>query len=168
MQQVIESFGVILGVLILIVIVYVVLVFVSWLIEAIGNVAVFRKAGVDGWKAFVPVYSRFQLYKICWETKWFFVELGLICFVFLGSYVLDGSLLSIFTENLAISGSKLLSYIVFPFEAALIVMHALLSYHESRKFGHELGYAAGLFFLRPIFSLVIGYGKSEILQEDEI
>lgn len=55
------------------------LVVVSW----VANFMVFKKAGVAGWKAFVPLYNAYLLSKITFGNGWYFL-LSLVPFV---SYV---------------------------------------------------------------------------------
>ena len=58
---------------------------IRYLMRAIGYSKMYRKAGVAGWKAFVPVYNIYNNYKISWDGKMFFLSAAL----FIVSSVLD-------------------------------------------------------------------------------
>lgn len=38
---------------------------------------IFKKAGEPGWKAIIPIYNNYILFKIVWDTKFFWISLGL-------------------------------------------------------------------------------------------
>lgn len=44
---------------------------------------------------------------------------------------------------------------------AIIAMNAILAYKLATSFGKDSGWAVGLFFLPPIFSMILAFGKSE-------
>lgn len=44
-----------------------------FLLSVAGYYKMFQKAGIPGWKAFIPFYSDFLEYKICWDGKFFFL-----------------------------------------------------------------------------------------------
>lgn len=49
---------------------------------------------------------------------------------------------------------------------ALIALNAVLSYKLAKSFGKDGGWAVGLFFLAPIFYMILGFGKSEYVGPD--
>ena len=54
-----------------------ILTVVRYLLTAIGHSKMYRKAGVAGWKAFIPVYNTYNNYKISWNGKMFFLSAAL-------------------------------------------------------------------------------------------
>lgn len=44
---------------------------------------------------------------------------------------------------------------------ALIALNAVLAYKLAKSFGKDSGWAVGLYFLAPIFYMILGFGKSE-------
>lgn len=44
---------------------------------------------------------------------------------------------------------------------ALIALNAVLAYKLAKSFGKDGGWAVGLYFLAPIFYMILGFGKSE-------
>lgn len=45
---------------------------------------IFEKAGLEGWKAIIPVYNAYCLFKITWGNGWFF----LLCCIPLVNFVI--------------------------------------------------------------------------------
>lgn len=44
---------------------------------------------------------------------------------------------------------------------AIIVLNAVLSYKIAKSFGKDGGWAVGIYFLAPIFYMILGFGKAE-------
>lgn len=44
---------------------------------------------------------------------------------------------------------------------AIIALNAVLAYNLAKSFGKDGGWAVGLYFLAPIFYMILGFGKSE-------
>lgn len=103
----------------------------------IGQWKAFKKAGKGGWEAIIPIYNQVVLCQITGVNPWW------ILIVFVGSFVLQiipviGQLASV---------------------ALSIYFIVILYVSTARSFGKSDGYAAGLYFLAPIFWLIIG-GKN--------
>ena len=109
----------------------------------IGQWKAFKKAGKGGWEAIVPVYNQIVLCQITGVSPWW------ILIVFGGSFVL-GLLSAIPVIGVLFT---LASY------ALTIYFCVVLYVSTARSFGKSDGYAAGLYFLAPIFWLLIG-GKN--------
>ena len=56
---------------------FAVIALIRYLMQAIGYSKMYRKAGVAGWKAFIPVYNTYNNYKISWNGKMFFLSAAL-------------------------------------------------------------------------------------------
>lgn len=124
-------------------------ILVAWyIIMAVANWKIFTKAGEAGWKSLIPFLNTYVLFKISWKAKMFWVMIG--------SLVLGSVLTSIAGENggfLAILGA------VFSLASSVI---GLISVHKlSKSFGHGLLFTLGLIFLSPLFTLILGLGKSQ-------
>ncbi len=118
---------------------YVLLVIAWW--------KVFTKAGEAGWKALIPFYNVYTMYKICWKTSMFWIYLALIvCSAIFGSLGQDGSVYATISSVLSVVATCL---------------GAVQLYYLSVAFGHGLGYTFGLFLLNPIFMLILGFGSSQ-------
>lgn len=108
-------------------------------LSVIAGWKVYEKAGQPGWAAIVPFYSNYIEFKIFWGNGWLFVvplALGL-----LGGIPLLGSILSLL----------------------VVVIYALTCYKKALSFGQGIGFAVGLFFLNPIFTMILAFGQYRYL-----
>ena len=140
MEMVEMSSQMVIGILIGVLIAYVLTIVPLW--------RMFTKAGQPGWKALIPVYSTYILYKISWTTTVFWILL-------IASIVV--SLVSTFAAD-AVMLVLILSIIVY---IAAIVIGIMFNYKISKSFGHGVGFTIGLIFLNLIFLYIIAFGKSE-------
>ncbi len=122
----------------------IVIVIVFWVVEFIAYWKIFQKAGEPGWKSLIPFYNSYIQYKISWSGLWFWVSLA--CSVV-------GSLMTGSTGAVLVIG-----YIL---TIVALIVRLVELYKLSCSFGHGVGYTIGLFFLHPIFLIILGYGKSE-------
>ncbi|MBR1883902.1 MAG: hypothetical protein IJ809_03015 [Clostridia bacterium] len=107
---------------------------------------IFTKAGEAGWKAIVPVYNAYILFKISWNTKMFWIFLAI-------SFVAG-----------LLSGVPVLAFIL---GIADIVISIMLQVKFAKAFGHGGGFAVGLIFLNTIFTLILGFGSSKYVGNGE-
>ena len=127
-----------------------VLFFVIWyVLLAIALWKTFEKAGEAGWKAIIPFYNVYVMYKISWKTSMFWVWLVLT--------IVSSFISGVPTDDLGSLGS-LISFVIC---IALIVVEVMQLYKLSVCFGHGAGWTVGLLFLNPFFMLGIGFGKSQ-------
>lgn len=110
----------------------------------IGQWKAFKKAGKGGWEALIPIYNQVVLCQITGVNPWW------VLVIYVGSIVL-GFL------------AGLIPFIGFIFTLAnyaiMIYFFVVLYVSTARSFGKSDGYAAGLYFLAPIFWLLVG-GKN--------
>lgn len=110
----------------------------------IGQWKAFKKAGKGGWEALIPIYNQVVLCQITGVNPWW------VLVIYAGGFVL-GFL------------SGLIPFIGFIFTLAdyalMIYFFVVLYVSAARSFGKSDGYAAGLYFLAPIFWLLVG-GKN--------
>ncbi|MBR5269581.1 MAG: hypothetical protein IKU21_03640 [Anaerotignum sp.] len=116
-----------------------------YLMAAIGYSKMYRKAGEDGWKAFIPFYNTYTNYKIAWTGKFFFLYAAL--------YILFA----------AISNS---TYVALQLAAAaagiaLIVVDVKQHVKMAKAFGKNAFTGIALIFFTGITSLILGLGKAE-------
>ncbi len=100
---------------------------------------VFKKAGQHGWATLIPFYRDYVGFKITWGNGW----------LFLIPVVLS-----------ALSEKEALAVIC---GILLFVIHALSAYKKAEAFGKGIGFAAGLFFLPSIFTLILAFGSAQYL-----
>lgn len=118
---------------------------IRYLLIAIGHSRMYRKAGVAGWKAFIPVYHTYNNFKISWNVKFFFLYLVM----YFLTYTVGGS------EQL------LLSLIGAASGIALIVIAVKQNVKMAKVFGKGTGTAILLILFPAITSLVLGFGKAQ-------
>ncbi|MBR3281478.1 MAG: hypothetical protein IKI57_06580 [Clostridia bacterium] len=138
----------------------------------VGLWKIFTKAGEKGWKALIPIYNAYILFKISGKKFLKYVILTIIftiCYILMmvGSVgIMLGSLSAVAGGSTDAVGSMgiltLISSIgVIVTGIWMIVIIAKVCAGLSRAFGHGNGFAAGLFFLAPIFYLILGFNGDE-------
>ena len=118
---------------------------IRYLLQAIGYSKMYRKAGVDPWKAFIPVYNTYNNYKISWNGKMFFLSAAL--YILLS--VLGGA--EALAVQLAVAAAGI----------ALIVVTVKQNVKMAKLFGKGTGTGIALMFFPGITSLILGLGKAE-------
>ncbi|MBQ2258854.1 MAG: hypothetical protein II339_01185 [Spirochaetales bacterium] len=124
--------------------------FFMWVINSISRFLIFKKAGEKGWKALIPVYNSYTLYKLVWNTKMFWFALGS----------------SLLWELLRIGESMVFEFLALPFGIVFVVIYIKAAYKFSLAFGHKKGFAVGYFFFTALFSLITALGNSTYVGND--
>ncbi len=127
---------------------YTVISVIWYVLLAAGLWKTFTKAGVAGWKAIIPVYNFYLLFKIAWQPRMFWLWLCLSVL---------GVVLAVYAMN------AMMVYIALALNIVSSVMLAVLWYNVSLAYGHGLGYFLGLYFLNPIFIMILGFGSSRFV-----
>lgn len=130
-----------------------------YVLQVVACWRMFEKAGEKGWKAIIPIYNTYIMYKIVDMKGWFW---ALICIGIIGSIIssvsgYDNS----HPENFDYGSHPLVLISTIVTGIVAICAQVIYSIRTSRAFGHGGGFAVGLFFLQPIFLMIIGYGKSK-------
>ncbi len=130
--------------------VFVIAMIVLLVLQIVAYWKIFEKAGEEGWKALIPVYADYILYKIAWDTKPFWILIGL-------------SVLTSILSAIPVVG------MVFGFiiSILLVIIEVLCYVKMSKAFGHGRGFAIGLILLNPIFIMILGFEDSEYLGPQE-
>ena len=118
---------------------------IRYLMISIGHCKMYGKAGVAGWKAFIPIYNTYNNFKISWSGKMFFLYVVL--------YILT-TILSSFTHILV-------SLICAAVAITLLVIAVKQQLKMAKVFGKGAGTGILLIFFPGITSLVLGFGKSQ-------
>ena len=124
---------------------------VWFFVSAIGYYKMFGKAGQRKWFAFIPLLRDFSLFKMAWTVKAFAISTVML------------AVLEIFgkSENLIASLAAAVCGIVW------IVMQVKLVVRVAKSFGKGKGWAALLFFVPFISTLILGFGSAEYLGNPE-
>ena len=115
---------------------------ISNIIGIIACWKIFNKFGEPGWKALIPFYNTYILYKYSWDPAMFWSDL--ICVI------------------LSTVGTS-----PFPSVILILVVHILISiymyYKLAKCFGHDILFTLGLVFLPLIFLFILGFGEDQYL-----
>lgn len=136
-MELIEAVGIMLGTIILIVI---------WLItDIIGTWKIFKKAGEPGWKAIIPFYSTYTMYKITWHTFLFWFSGAVVIVNLVCSNLFQGNVINILGSFLALT---------------TLGVHIERVHRLSVCFHKGVLFTVGLVFLTPVFILILAFDKS--------
>lgn len=115
---------------------------------------VFVKAGEKGWKALIPFYNMYTLFKLCWETKQFWTYLILTIVV-----SLTNTASGAFADGTA---GNIVFYIASVVAGAfLIYLDVVLMLNLAKAFGKGNGFGIGLVLLEVIFIAILAFDKSK-------
>ena len=123
-----------------------VIALVIGIIMIIARWKIFTKAGEEGWKAIIPVYSDMVLCKISGVWEWYPLVIYGASFV---SGMISGA-----SESLGGIVTLLAS-------VASIYYTVILCISVAQSFGKDTGFGIGLLFLNVIFYPILAFGKAE-------
>ena len=138
---------------------------VFWILTVIASWKILQKAGEPGWKAIIPIYNIYMLYKIVGMSGWFWAEI--VCSFVLGIImVADNTSETMYMTTAQLQafdwGSHIPTLIgVIATCIFSLALQVIYSIRTSKAFGHGGGFAAGLFFLPIIFWFILGFGSSK-------
>ncbi len=132
---------------------------ICWVVQAIGKFFVFKKAGKTPWHAFIPVLSDWDLLDLAWSrmVAWFWVVMIVISGLFL-----FGAVNAVFNIKPYIHDSLTIACAV-----SVAVILVINCYQLAKAFGKKFFFALGMFFLFPIFILILGLDSSHYLGPQE-
>ena len=87
---------------------------------------------------------------LTWDVQYFWVALGL---------AVGGGILNSFGGIVGVIGSLAL--------LGTALMNVVALYKLACAYGHGIGFTIGLFFLNPLFMLILGFGDSEYMGPQE-
>lgn len=134
-----------------------------YIITVIATWRIFKKAGEPGWKSLIPIYNYYIMFKIVGMKGWFWAELilSIIASIIFATQNFNpyGTAAEVVDFNYAANPLIIITLLVlFVFT---LVMGIVNSIRTSHAFNHGGGFAVGLFFLQPIFWLILGFGSSK-------
>ncbi len=142
-----ETIAIILGIFLAYIGIILFICLLAYVIQVVAYWSIFTKAGVPGWKALIPFYNVYVQYRISWTNPYMY-------WIYLVGFNLSNVLIT--QSGFLYSVGSILGAIAF-------LVNLMAALKLSRAFGHGVGYAIGLFFLGPIFMLIIGFGSSQYL-----
>ena len=119
----------------------------------------FTKAGEAGWKCLIPFYGQYTWCKIVWSAKIFWIMLGIA----FGTGILSGIMTAAAANRYGSPGAGAIILGILMAAAAIwmLVIAIRMQIYTARAYGKSGGFAAGLFFLAPIFLCILAFGDSE-------
>lgn len=114
---------------------------------------IFLKAGEKGWKALIPFYSDYIIYKISWDGRIYVATLVAA----IASSIL-GSIFGLIHPALGMFVSIVLSTIA---TAAKAIADLILKFKLARAFGKNDYFFIGLYFLNNVFTAILAFGDCE-------
>ena len=106
----------------------------------------FNKAGVAGWKAFIPYYRKYIWFERSWNTKIFW------------PYLVIALATQFIKSEAAVANAILIVLCV-----VAVVIAAKLYIRVAKSFGKSTGWGVLLFLLPFVVSLILGFGKAEYI-----
>lgn len=116
-----------------------------------------EKFGEKPWKALIPFYNVYLIYKYTWKKGAFWVYLIATLagdILFYASEVIAGKT----PDNI---WASILVLLAFPFLIVELAHHVLASIRITEAFGKKKSFAVGLVLLYEIFIMILGFGKSQ-------
>lgn len=136
-----------------------------YIITIIAGWKIFTKAGEKGWKALIPIYNIYLIYKISGMKNWFWASLAvsIIVPILLVVFKFDANALNDANSIRAVDWSKnipvlciLIGEVIFS-----LVMAILYARNTAKVFGKGVGFAICIFFFTPITWLILGFGSAK-------
>lgn len=137
---------------------FLLLVFAFYVLVVIAGWKIFEKAGEKGWKALIPIYNLYIMFKIVGMAMWFWILFAVSLGVEIVSLILTGGS----TEEADPNNLNPFIVILVCAEAILfLVVEIMYAIRTARAFGKGGGFAVGIFFLPNIFWLILGFGSAK-------
>lgn len=121
---------------------------VWYVLLAAGLWKMFAKAHEAGWKALIPVYRYYVMFKIAWQTRMFWV------------YILVSLATGILNYFGFMQNNSAMLYVSLALNIVGAIILVVFWYNMSVAYGHGILFFLGLYFLTPIFIMVLGFGSS--------
>ena len=127
--------------------VIVIIAIAIYVLEVIALWKIFVKAGEEGWKAIIPFYNIYILFKISWDVKffWFYLGAQVVNIIFTGN------------DNEFLSGLSALCWL------GAYVLLVIMFFFLSKSFGQGVGFTIGLALLQTIFVMILGFGSYQYI-----
>ena len=123
----------------------IVLGILAYLASAIGLLKMFDKAGEKNWKAWVPFYNTYILFKLCWKKDYFWaIPIGCVLVAIIGN-IRVGSV-----------WATVILVIICLVLSALFVLECFLAYHIARCYGKSWPWVVGLIFIPCVMYIILG------------
>lgn len=130
---------------------------VYYVLSVIAQWKIYTKAGEKGWKSLIPVYRQYVLFKITWNTSYFWMLMAFSVVVSLCANFVNGK----------VNPPIILIIIGLLASLATLILHIKQCNKMSKAYGHGTGFTVGLVLLTPIFWLILGFDSSKYVGPQE-
>ena len=131
------------------------------ILVVVAHWRMFQKAGEKGWKALIPVYSDYVLFKVVWAAKSFWIYLG-AAVATVALNMASGQFAVINGQIVAVSaGNPIVNVLAYVAGVVVFVYSVLVQIKTALAYGKQATFAIGLLLLPSIFTLILGFGKAE-------
>ena len=123
----------------------------------------FKKAGEPGWKALIPIYDIYILFKIAGAKSWFWGWIVAEIIVFIDTIIAtnNGGVVTDAAGNITEIKDVSFAIIVAAMGIFELVAYIVLCAKLSKAFKRGAGTAIGLFFFPNIFTLILAFGSAK-------
>ena len=125
---------------------------VYYILIVIAGFKIFTKKKKKGWKSLIPIYRWYIFYKIAKVNFWVWWFIPVIL----------GGIVSSNNTDKPANWLVILSVVVAVYT---VVAWAKFARGLAKSFGRGAGFAVGIFFLREIFLLILGFGSSKYVEK---
>ena len=127
------------------------------LLVAAGKIL--KKAGHNPWKILIPVYGGYLLYKIADAEGVFWGSIVVSVVASIINGIIAGSSVNSYGYSNG-SGTGVLIVTIIEM-IIMVILQIVYARKLANAFGKGGGFAAGLFFLAPIFTMILGFGSAQ-------
>lgn len=138
-------------------------ILVFYVLTVIASWKIFEKAGEKGWKALIPIYNTYIMYKITNMTGWFWATLAASLFysIVFSASGLNTNMTTQEAANINWGQNPLAIVAVLVLLVVSIWGGILYAIRLAKAFNKGAGFVVGLIFLPNIFWLILGFGKAK-------
>lgn len=136
------------------------IIVVSAILSLIAGWKILKKAGENPWKIMIPIYGAYHLYRIASAEGVFqgcvFVSVlsAIVCRIVSSNITKN----AFFFDEIDWSPLRIILIVT---GVIILLLQILFVKRLAESFNKGKGFAVGLFFLYPIFALILGFGTSQ-------
>lgn len=145
---------------------------ILFVLTVIGEWKILEKAGEPGWKALIPFYRFYILFKVFWDQKIYWLSLIVdiilsICTFYSIFILIVAMSVMMFGGDVDVPMLGVALFVGFICAIARIVIWFKLYREIARCFGQGALFTIGMFLLSGVFFMILGFGSSYQLAFEE-
>lgn len=133
------------------------------MISCIALYFIFRKMGIEGYKAFVPVYNQYLIFKNTYSTKKFWLTFGLslgaTLLMLIGMGLFTSSLFNFYFNNGLIIAAGILMVLALVPAVWAIVLSIKSTYYFARSMSEGKGFGIFAIFFTLIAYIIMAFDR---------